>query len=202
MARVLLDCDGVLADYTGQCSRELKRKFGITLDAEDLATWDFSKQLAPVVRAYLEEIQKGAEFWEDIDRIEGADAAVTAIQLSGHEIHVVTSPHFDCIGWAWSRRKWLKRHFGIKPENVTITQSKFLVGGDVFVDDKPEHVTAWVKERTARDTRKGRAFLVDAPYNQGVDVALRIRAWDDNAILAVLGAADMANAGMTDWRAA
>jgi 5'(3')-deoxyribonucleotidase len=45
--------------------------------------------------------------------------------------------------WASERQQWLAEHFGISHKHLVSTPAKYLVRGELFVDDKPEHVEQW-----------------------------------------------------------
>lgn len=73
----------------------------------------------------------------------GAEDGVEAIREAGHEIYWVTTPWSPCKEWGQVRRDWLKRHFQVDPKDVVITGSKFLIDGDVFIDDRIDNVLQW-----------------------------------------------------------
>jgi 5'(3')-deoxyribonucleotidase len=45
--------------------------------------------------------------------------------------------------WMTERTEWLGDYFGWTKAEVVFTSAKYLVIGDAFLDDKPEHVANW-----------------------------------------------------------
>lgn len=164
----LVDCDGVLADF----SRDALRAVDSTLRPWDITEWDIFKLLE------LEQVGKGLalrealndpDFWRWMHPLPGSYALLEGLRNNNHEVVAVTSPWLTCAGWDKARRDWLRENFDIPPENVIITARKDLVVGNVFFDDKPEHVVAW-GNRHGYD----HAWLVDAPYNRDADYGRRM----------------------------
>jgi hypothetical protein len=59
------------------------------------------------------------------------------------EIYIVTSPWNSNPTWTHDREEWLYRNFGIPYNRVIHTSAKYLVRGDVFIDDKASAVAKW-----------------------------------------------------------
>ncbi len=155
--RVLMDCDGPAADFTGH----LLRSIGSSLTLADITDWD--------VFGFLEEEQKKdayrllreSFFWRELPVVDGAREKIKAIKQAGHDIYWVTTSWPGCRTWASDREKWLKDHFGAHYTRVVVCADKKVVAGDVIIDDKPENLEPWAEEHKA-----GRALLFDAPYNK------------------------------------
>lgn len=190
MGTILLDVDGVLADFTGMVR-------GLCSAAEyempEPTEWDFLGKLPkehrcgglPVnVRRMIDVALQKAVTWEAMRAIDGSIYAVEAFRDAGHRVVFVTSPWESCREWANVRRVWLRNHFKADAVDVVVCKDKSLVRGDVFVDDKPENVGAWGQVNAYN------AFIWDAPYNQGHQVIPRLRGgWTQENINRVLEAA-------------
>jgi 5'(3')-deoxyribonucleotidase len=74
---------------------------------------------------------------------DGAKEAFTKLQELAN-IVVVTSPFTGSFTWAYERERWLERHFGVSYRDVIHAHEKYRIHGDIFLDDKPEHVDAWL----------------------------------------------------------
>lgn len=157
--RILLDCDGVLADFVGPVLRES----GAVLRPEDIDRWDLFSLMQPDVRERAFEILRKPEFWRAQPLIPGAAEGVEQLRAGGHEIYFVTSPWKDCAGWGKARRAWLEEHFDVDPDHVVITASKWLCVGDLLVDDSFSNIEAFAREHGAHRVR-----LFDAPYNKSL----------------------------------
>lgn len=149
MGVILLDVDGVCADFTGMVRRLVKGMGGQM--PWPVTQWGFIK---------------GS--WMDMEPIPGARGVVEAFRRAGHRVVFVTAPWESCVEWAYARTSWLKHEMGADPRDVVITSAKELVRGDVFVDDKIENVAAWREEDYPGRLR---GYLWDAPYNRKGAVA-------------------------------
>lgn len=161
--RVLLDCDGVLADFVSA----MLEACGSSLQPDEITDWGIFDLIGSAdgddVRRKALAIADDPDFWRSLPVIPLAQENVAHMMASDSEVFVVTSPWESCKGWDVARRQWLAEHFGIDRYHVVITPAKHVVSGDFFLDDKPEHVRAW------RANNRGFAVLYDAPYNQGAD---------------------------------
>ena len=155
--RILVDCDGVLADFTNH----LLTSIGSELTQADITGWDFFRFLSKGQARSARSRLKQPDFWETQPVLVGAQAAVAEFRESGHHVVCVTSPWPDCKQWGYVRHEWLKRHFDFAPDAIVIASAKHLIEGDALIDDKATTVDAW------RAVHGGRyALLFDAPYNQ------------------------------------
>lgn len=99
-----------------------------------------------------------------------AQKAVADLQTYG-DVHIVTSP-WNGPHWAHERTKAIERDFGLRGDKVIHAKSKRLITGDIFIDDKPQHVVEW------RAFHGGYARLWDQPYNRE-STEKRIKSWSD-----------------------
>ncbi len=155
----LLDVDGVVADFTG----DLLRAINSPLTEADITQWDLFALLGDRAEA-ARDVCKQDVFWRHMTLVPGAPEGVAKLQAEGYEIVWVTSPYYACVTWEDARRDWLYRTFGSGPRQMISTSLKYLVHGDVLIDDKPSHVTDWMK------TTDGIAYLYDRPHNQDHDL--------------------------------
>lgn len=159
MSRAILDVDGVIADFAGY----LLRLVAPALRVEDITTWD--------VFGYLNEDQGNAarlilanpDFWRTQPTILGAIDGVAFIRRAFDEVVFVTSPWPGCAGWGNARKAWLAEKLGVERKSVHISECKYPISGDVFVDDKPSHVLAWMQHNP-----QGEGYVFGAPHNRGL----------------------------------
>ena len=154
---MLLDCDGVLADFTDH----LLTLIGSNLTLADITDWHFLKLLRPNERRAAYMLLEGEEFWATQPVVAGAREGVDAMRADGHHVVCVTAPWLTCKNWGYIRREWLKTHFDIEPDDIANWSSKHRVSGDVFIDDKPEHVARWAEANPGLWP-----ILFDQPYNR------------------------------------
>ncbi len=142
---MLLDCDGVLADFVGAYLKLL----GSTQDRwhtpAEVTRFDIgaSLGLTPEQASAIKRAIGTAEgFARKLEPCPGAMAGVLALRQVA-DVYVVTSPWNSNPTWTHDREWWLKKHFDIPHSHVIHGSAKHLVHGDVFVDDKTDVVQAW-----------------------------------------------------------
>lgn len=190
---ILLDCDGVLADFVGGYLREVELAGGgrwahDVVDKMEIKSCDFmweaskhwgtrsSPDLSREARrdqfvASVEGVIQQSGWCSRLAPFKRAQDAVR--QLIGHNVYVVTSPWKRSPTWGYDRAQWLEKHFAIPHDRVISTKAKHQVRGDVFIDDDPVMVTHW-----QMGTSTGTSRLWDAPYNQDA-AGPRVVRWDD-----------------------
>lgn len=167
MLPLLLDCDGVLADFSGAVCAELG------IDPSGVTTSDYFKR-GEHREAFLN-LCRFSPLWRELDPLPGAREAVGDLRRAGVPIVVVTAPWHSNQVWGGLRYAWLKRHFGIKPADVVITSRKDLVQGCALVEDRPDTLWEWNIANPTRPT-----YLFDQPYNQHDDGGATLRStWVD-----------------------
>jgi 5'(3')-deoxyribonucleotidase len=145
--RLLLDCDGVLADFTGPCLEVLSRHMGQEYHREHVTHWHIKEVLSVPENIWdmtLAEM-KLPNFCSSLPVFPGAVDAVQRLKAYA-DVFIVTSP-LDGPYWAWERERWLLRHFDIPPGRVVSTSAKQVVDGDILVDDKTQTLVEWEKEQ-------------------------------------------------------
>lgn len=103
----------------------------------------------------------------------GAVEGFEMVSKRNVDIFIVTSPYIGNPTWHSERDKWLLRNFCVKPSNIVHTQTKQIVHGDLFVDDKPDNVQVWGDRG-----RNMSAFLWDTHHNQASKLP-RLSSWEE-----------------------
>lgn len=175
---VLLDCDGVLADFTGAYLDLVYEFTGERFAHADvthfkIADAAFFKDVStrhPNLRFSIDQhITQSPTFCRNLAVLPGSQAAVERIRKTGARVYCVTSPWHSSPYWQYERTKWLSEHFGFKPSEVVSTNDKRIVAGDILVDDKLDNLTDW---------HHGLPLLWDAPYNQYPTHIARVTDWE------------------------
>lgn len=178
---ILLDVDGVIADFTGKVLSLGDTVFGTSFTFQDVKTWDLFSLFSPEQAQVLTNYICAEKFCYGIEVLPGAKEAVAKLRELG-DVYAVTAPWWDSKHWLYERTEWLKKHFGFSNGSIVHTGAKHLVRGDVMIDDKPENLYDWSNKV------KGLSILIDAPYNQLIkspnpgfeDKALvRAKTWDE-----------------------
>lgn len=172
---LLLDCDGVLADFHTSMLPVIERVTGNKHTLEELNTsWEIFDSLPydKETVAHCYDQARLAGFCAMLGVYPGARAGIAALKEFGVELYIVTTP-MESRFWVIEREQWLKRHFDIPREQVLQVHAKELVQGHVFVDDKAANVRAWQRENP-----DGVALLWNTQYNgrEGKDL-IRINNW-------------------------
>lgn len=171
---LILDGDGVLLDFSTYLLQSVRSDRTI----EHMTAWDIFKLIHTwhdqQRRELALELCHDAEWWRMQPPMPGAVQGLLEIRARFPQwrMAVATSPWASCQNWAIARWEALERHFDIPRQAVQIGEDKTLIHGDVFVDDKPEHLEAWIGSRPPRLAAvpfgtTHRALCYAAAYNEG-----------------------------------
>jgi len=94
----------------------------------------------------------------------GAVESIDAIRAAGHNIQWITASWTSSETWDYDRRTWLRKQLKVDPIDVGFFAHKELVDGDIFIDDKPDHIIKWQRKHP-----NGRALLYTQPWNEGAE---------------------------------
>lgn len=176
---VLLDSDDVLGRCAKKMCEEAHRIVGYPYVEEDLRSWDFFNTVKhpehPTLREAIEGLMRTKGWCFDIEPFPGAEEGVRRLEEIA-EVFIVTSP-FGGPFWESERREWLFKHFGIENKRILQGFSKFLVRGEVFIDDKPANVRAWI-DHGIDNRMAGQGILWDRPHNRDDTECMRMKTWD------------------------
>lgn len=142
MKRVLVDVDGVLADFHRHTLDFVLAQFGRYFDPDVFPTWDMFETIGRDIQPEVEAHWAQPGWCNTIPVCAGAPEGIEALRGVA-EVYFVTAQMTHSPYWMWERVQWLKRHFGADDRHVVFTLSKHLVVGDVLVDDKPANVIGW-----------------------------------------------------------
>ena len=171
--RILLDVDGVLADFVSSALQVIERVTGKKPVPEVHHDWDMFKPYPKDVEdAFYREFKR--EGWcINLPVYPGARAGVDLLREYA-DVYYVTSPMSNAPYWAHERTLWLIRHFAANDRQVVHTNAKYVCVGDILVDDKIEHLQQWERHHP-----NGIPVLWDQPYNRKNTSYQRARTWQD-----------------------
>lgn len=179
--RVLLDCDGVLSDWLTPALAVVERCTGTRYVPEDFDQWNIFARFTTDghdVDTLDQAIHEGVDLL-DLAVLPGAAEAVAQLRSCAH-VYIVTAAS-DVV----RRAAWLERHFAVPSDRLVYAKRKYVVSGDVYVDDCEENVVQWHDEH-GHGGRRG--FLLAQPWNR---TALRPRVGWDAVISTVRAMADV-----------
>ncbi len=168
MKTVLVDVDGVLADFVGGvCARvnETIPKIVHQFKPTDFKEWDIGKLLP----SYWKGIVSKPGFCYNLEPYPDAKEGMKALLDSGAKIVVVTSP-WHSETWISERIEWLALHMKISRQDVIFAEGKHkaLIKGDFLIEDSLENAQAWNRNQS------GYAHLVNRPWNQDTTLLERV----------------------------
>lgn len=159
---ILLDMDGVLADFDSAFYQAWESRFGGVYPAipkEKRTTFYVRDDYPEFLRDNIEEIYHSQYFYRNIPIMAGAKEAVAEMLAMGHEIRICTSPLTTNKFCASEKFEWVEEHFSSDfLARIIIAKDKTWVRGDILIDDKPvipgSLQPVW------------RHIIYDHPYNQ------------------------------------
>lgn len=167
--RILVDLDGVCADFYKRLVAWYNRDFGDSLTPGDVTTWaigptNFPKARREDLRAYFDV----PGFWEGLDPIAGCRPSLKRLHDAGHDIVIATAVPKESRMALYEKKRWVKKHLPfIKPNSVVGISRKYLLNGDLLLDDGPNNIKEF----------PGVTCIMDASYNQRVRANYRVRSW-------------------------
>lgn len=159
---ILLDVDGVLADFVSAFLDVVREQLGRSYQPEDVTSFGIANSL----RLSKEDFDRCALIVGEPGFCAGLGIYPGAIEGVAHlrsiaEVYIVTSPWNSNPTWTHDREAWLERHFGIPHSRVIHTSAKHLVRGDFLIDDKTETLQRW-----SVANRDGLAVQWATPHNR------------------------------------
>ena len=171
---ILLDVDGVVADFASAFLDVYYQLTNIRRWADEVTDWDICRALG-ISKDLEREIYKAIEgpgfAYQAITPYREAPIGIQSLRKVA-EPYWVTSP-IHSQTWMYDRTEWLRRYFQVEPGRVIHCSAKELLRGDMLVDDKLENIDRW---RGANP--HGLGLLWSAPYNQGRSDLVRVHTWD------------------------
>lgn len=175
MSRILVDMDGVIADWGGAWNNamDLIGEAAANIPRhEQQMTFNLNEGRTPEEKAIIAEVMVTEGFYRHLSPIGGAKTALRSMLKAGHDVRIVTSPWISNPTCASDKLNWVAKYYGTHwAQRVILTTDKTLVRGDYLIDDKPE-----VK---GSEDPTWEHILFDQPYNKTVEGRKRIVNWED-----------------------
>ena len=174
--RLLLDVDGILADFVSATVKIMNSMTGMSLIPDDIINWEVTSILEDhQTRELCKAEFNKAGFCSTLEVYDGAQEAVKILQ-DKTELFFVTSPMLSNPTWMPDRVEWLERHFGIDHKHVVFANKKYIISGDFMVDDSPKNINDWLFYNP-----DSCGLLWDRPYNRtpDADKLIRVSKWDE-----------------------
>lgn len=167
---ILLDMDGVCADFTGSLLEQYNHHTNEGVKLSDIKTNQTGKHVKN--RWLLKSIKDSTGFLRNLRPLPGAVEAVKKLHKDGHDVCFVSNGT-NCPSAGFEKREWLKYYFGRvwKYPPLVLTKEKFRVRGDCLLDDDPKNLKGLYPET--------KGLLFHQPYNAAARGNFeRISGWD------------------------
>jgi 5'(3')-deoxyribonucleotidase len=171
--RLLLDVDGVLANFLSRAFPIIESLSGVRYVPEDLTSWDIFETVDRSIEKNFYRLCTAPGVAYSLPVYPGAKEGVARLQEIA-EVYIVTSPMANNPTWAYEREQWLLTHFDIPSKRVVHTSAKHICAGDVLIDDRPKNIQTWRAEH-----KLGIGLLWDQPYNRNEKAGHRVCSWED-----------------------
>lgn len=161
---ILVDQDGVLANYTKAHLEAIRRRYPELphIRVEDAIHFGTEDLFPLAYREGIEALTLEKGFFLNLEPIPGALDALREMLHAGHDVRICTAPKKDYRFCVPEKFDWVREYLGQEwVERIVITRDKTLVHGDFLIDDKP-------KIEGAR-TPVWEHILYDQPYNRDIN---------------------------------
>ena len=129
---VLLDYDGVLFDTMPHWVDALNDTYNLHIAYSDITEWDLTKTL-PLTKEEIFAPLNYCEFWYTLQPAFDGPDIVRSLLANGHVVKLATSTYYRHI--VPKKNRLFECYPLLKWEDVIITSSKYLLKGDVLIDD-------------------------------------------------------------------
>jgi 5'(3')-deoxyribonucleotidase len=164
MAEILLiDSDGVMADFMGHVYNTIEEEVGVSYCHADTRDYWFGDTIH---KSLILDIMNREGTYRHLDVITGAVRAVNRLR-ERYDVRVCSAPPKSSKTAETEKREWLAEHFDMEfAESAIITRDKHLVEARVIVEDNPHIDVPY------------RVVMFDQPWNQTHD-GPRMYGWGD-----------------------
>lgn len=170
---VLLDQDGVLADFEGGFVNAWSNTFGnipaIPIDAR--RNFRVRDDYPPHLQRDVIELYSSPGFFRNLPPVRGAIESAHEMLTIGIDVRICTSAIDEYENCVLEKYEWVERHLGRNfTQRIVLTKDKTIVAGDWLIDDKPAV--------TGSCLPVWKHVLFDAPYNRSVTDRPRVT-WEN-----------------------
>lgn len=143
---LLLDVDGVLADFMSGALKELNRKFNRSVTIEEYAKWGqwgTYDYYGITVEQFWGAIEENPSFWMNLEPYPWTYDLYKHLKSLG-DVTILTAPSND-PDCSKQKYAWLSYHLGIGAKDIMMGHKKYLMAGHgILVDDYHKNVDAFV----------------------------------------------------------
>lgn len=140
---ILIDCDGVIANFDKMFYNVLINEFNIEFEAGKSTQWDYFNhpQVKPIKDDVWKYILGTRGLIRGIEQYDYTKEFLAKLREIG-DVECVTSIVSGGY-YADERIMWLIEEAGFSRYDIHLSYKKHRIKGDVFIDDKPDNVIKW-----------------------------------------------------------
>ena len=133
---LLCDMDSIVADLLGKTLSVYNRENNTSFNTTHLTDWDMT-QCLPKHGLKMVQMFHREGFFADLEPLPGAIEGLREL-TKFFDVILLTVP--TGAGSASDKYRWMERHLPFLGKNIMIVPHKYLVRGDVLIDDAPHHI--------------------------------------------------------------
>lgn len=192
MKTILIDCDGVLSDFTGKAVSWLNFQIersgylaGIgrmsRLTPEMVTSYDIFKALGKEEwkQKFWQEVSSRSSWCYEMAAYPHAKETVGLLRSRGRLV-CVTGPVSGRY-WAGERIEWLRDRLGFDRKDIIVAADKSIVHGDVLIEDSMDNLRKWTQHSLGRH-----GIIWTMPWNAAEELADNIYRADSSNLETVI----------------
>lgn len=153
--------DGIVVNLTKKWLNMYNKDHDDNLTIDDLKEWELSKSVKK--GAKINDYLYTPNFFLDVDPIDGALQGLKALQDAGHHVVILSAPSWPGNS-ASDKISWMRKHAPfINKRDIILGHNKFLVRGDVLIDDSPTNIQSYRAHWPSATI-----MTISYPFNQSV----------------------------------
>lgn len=141
---ILIDCDGVLSNFNEMALGAIKSQFNIDVTCDGM-NWDYFDypNVKSVSGQLWDYICKTPGVIRGLKKYDYADELIGRLREIGDVVCLTSIPRSKF--YPSERFEWLIEELGFDRKDIILGHRKYLVNGDVLIDDKPSNVVSWAQ---------------------------------------------------------
>ena len=160
---ILSDLDSIIADLLPTWLGLYNAEYADDLVIGDLHAWATHRYVKTECDEKIYEYLRRPGLFRNLPPLPGAVEGVKALADRGHDVYIVTAAP---DGSATEKIDWCKEHLPfLDSRRVIVVYDKWLVRGDVLIDDSPSNLTKW-----GAAWPYGYTISIGYPYNRDTKV--------------------------------
>ena len=169
MTTVLVDVDSVVANLMPVWLELYNKQYDDCLLSDDITQWELHEIVKPECGTHIYDYLEDDSLYDAVLPVDGAISGVNWLRTHSYDVRFVTS------GVHFGKALWLMRWGFTKGENpryspdLIICHDKFLVKGDIMIDDNPRNLNSF----------DGLQILFSQPWNYVTTSYYRADNWPD-----------------------